>query len=280
MRLVAFLQLFNENETENLVRVLENCRKWADDIYIYDDCSTDGSQEVYKQYTEPQNIIHGIQREFNAELFHKKELFDLVKKTKPDWIGWIDGDTTLNKHLTENAKEFLADIEAQGFDGSSLHNINLWRHPSFFRTDNKFNGLWHIVFWKNTNKLHYAPIKKLHRPQYPVGMENIYKPSSNVPLLHYGFSSKLQIIKKYLIYKSYGQNGWALDRLIDETTSYSLEKVDSSFYPNGPPKNHETIEIPPAITYNEYRQFNSWEEFKKTDIFKELLNDNNCRNDL
>ena len=51
MRLVAFLQLRNELENGNLIRCLENCKKWADDIYIYDDCSDDGSQEIYQKYT-------------------------------------------------------------------------------------------------------------------------------------------------------------------------------------------------------------------------------------
>jgi len=273
MRLVAFLQLFNENETGNLVRCLENCKRWADDIYIYDDCSTDGSQEVYKQYTEEKNIIHGELREFNAELFHKQKLLDLVLKTNPDWIGWIDGDTELSKYMTENAKDYLADIESRGHDGSFLHNVNLWRHPAYYRADNRFNGLWHTVFWKNNGKLHYSPVKRLHQRQYPIGMENVFKPESKWPLVHYGFASKLQIVKKYLTYKSYGQHGDPLDRLIDERT-LDIYLVPPDYYPNGTPEGYNVIEKPQKLTYDEYRNLTcNWEEFKLTKAYEELRNE-------
>jgi len=104
MRLVAFLQLYNELENGNLIRCLENCKRWADDIYIYDDCSTDGSQEVYTQYTEKKNIILGSTHDFSMELFHKQQLLDLVLGSNPQWIGWIDGDCVLCKELTERCK--------------------------------------------------------------------------------------------------------------------------------------------------------------------------------
>ena len=97
MRIVAFLQLYNELENGNLVRCLENCTKWADDIYIYDDCSDDGSQDVYLKYTERGNIIFGSERNFKKELFHKQSLLEMALKSRPDWIGWIDGDTTLKR---------------------------------------------------------------------------------------------------------------------------------------------------------------------------------------
>jgi len=264
MKVIAFLQLHNELENGNLVRCLENCRKWADDIFIYDDLSNDGSQEIYKKYTSPQNIILGTVRDFTEELFHKQKLLTLALRSKPDWIGWIDGDTTLCKELTNNCKDYLKTLDQMGKDGSTLHNLNLWRHPAFYRTDNKFNGLWHTVFWKNNGNLHYEPIKKLHRRQYPIGMENIYRPSNDIPLLHYGFSSERLIIKKYLTYKSYGQKGWPLDRLIDEQTSFVLGKAKKHWYPEeNLPKDFDTAVMPTPLTYDKIRNLNSWEEYKR-----------------
>lgn len=271
MRLVAFLQLFNENETGNLVRCLDNCKVWADEIFIYDDCSTDGSQDIYKMYTDDSHIIYGTKREFDAELFHKQQLLNLVLKTDPQWIGWIDGDTTLCKHLTRNVKEYLLELQEKGFDGCFLHNLNLWRHPAFYRLDSSFNGLWHVVFWKNNKVLRYEPTKRLHGQQYPIGMQTIFQASPQYPLLHYGFSSELQIVKKYLTYKSYGQSGDNLDRLINEKT-LSLVKVDKAFYPDDPPQDYDLAETPKPITYDKYKKYNTWEEFKSTDLYTELLN--------
>lgn len=266
MRVVAFLQLHNELENGNLIRCLENCKRWADDIFIYDDCSTDGSQSIYTKYTDPKNIILGRTRDFTDELFHKQQLLDLTIGSKPDWIGWIDGDTILCKQITEDCKGYLRTLDQMGKDGSYLHNLNLWRHPAFYRTDNAFNGLWHVVFWKNTGRLFYNPIKKLHQQQYPNGLQSVYRPSDDIPLVHFGFSSYRLIIKKYLTYKSYGQCGWALDRLIDEQTSFALEKSKKHWYPteNLPP-DFDTALVPTPMTYNEVRNLQRWEEYKNAE---------------
>lgn len=263
MRLMAFLQLFNELENGNLIRCLSNCRKWADEIFIYDDCSSDGSQEVYKQYTSEKNIIYGVKREFKAELFHKQQLLALVLKSNPDWIGWIDGDAILCKHLTENAKDFLAGIESCGHDGCFLHNINLWRHPAYYRVDNKYDSLGHLVFWKNNGHLYYQPVKKLHRKQYPIGMENVSGTPGGLPLLHFGFSSKRLIIKKYLTYKECGQTGWHLDRIIDELTTFGLRKTPKEWFPIGTlPDDFDIAPRPQPLSYDEIRSLSSWQEYK------------------
>ena len=121
MKLVAFLQLYNENETGNLRRCLDNCKKWADEIFIYDDCSIDGSQEVYLEYTDKDHIIFGTTRNFTEELFHKQQLLELTLKSNPDWIGWIDGDTTLSRTLTENCKQILEELPK-----NNLHSYEGW----------------------------------------------------------------------------------------------------------------------------------------------------------
>jgi len=272
MRLVSFLQLRNELENGNLVRCLENCKRWSDDIFIYDDCSDDGSQEVYEKYTDKKNIIFGAKKEFNMEQFHKQQLLTLALKTNPDWIGWIDGDTILDRRLTDDCRGYLQGIDDQGFDHARLHNLNLWRHPSFYRMDNSFNNLWHVVFWKNNGKLHYNPKPRLHYPGNPQGISKLHNIEYGYHLLHYGFATKLQIVKKYLTYKSYGQRGWDLDRLIDEKSSYDLVRVEKGCYPEeNVEADHDTAPVPPALTYDEYRGFNSWEEFRGTDLHKQLL---------
>lgn len=274
MRLIAFLQLRNEFENGNLIRCLENCKKWADDIYIYDDCSDDGSQDIYLKYTDASKIIMGEKRQFDRELFNKQKLLNLALKSNPQWIGWIDGDTILDRRLTNSCKEILDGVGRKGYGAVKLHNLNLWRHPAFYRLDNRFNDLWHVVFWKNNGNLHYTPTASLHQRQYPKGIGKIYALEYGYHLLHYGFSTKKQIVKKYLTYKSYGQSGWDLDRLIDEITSWEVLKVEKECFPlENVPQDYDCIKMPSQLTYNEYRAFNSWEEFKLTDLYKELDNE-------
>ncbi len=270
MKLVAFLQLYNELENGNLRRCLENCSKWADDIFIYDDCSDDGSQEVYTEYTDRKNILSGQERKFHEELFHKQRLLELTLKSNPDWIGWIDGDAILDRFLMESCRNFLNMIEEKGYEAVKAHNMNLWRHPAYYRLDNKFNASWPVVFWKNKGTLHYDPTASLHRRQYPqgIGKSKIYKAPPDVHLLHYGFSSEMLIAKKYLVYKALGQRGWALNRIIDEQSSFVLDKVPRELFPEeNIPDDYDVALAPQPLRYDEYRKHHSWEEYRafKTD---------------
>jgi hypothetical protein len=90
VKLVAFIQMFNESSRGNLRRCLGNCKQWADDIVIYDDASTDDSVAVAREYTD--HIIVGKENCFRRELYHKEELLEYALTLSPDWIFWIDCD--------------------------------------------------------------------------------------------------------------------------------------------------------------------------------------------
>jgi len=264
MKIVAFLQLYNEYAKGNLVRCLDNCKKWAKDIFIYDDCSNDGSQEIYLRYTEPKNIILSQERRFRNEIFNKQCLLELTLASNPDWIVWQDGDAILDHQLTLNLESILGSVQNEGCEGMKVHYLNLWRHPAYYRLDNKFNNLWTLSFWKNTGQLRYEPTEGLHHPQYPLGIDLCKIAKRDHQIIHFGFSSEEQIVRKYLTYKSVGQTGYALDRLVDEQTSFVIEKAKKEWYPEeNIPIDFDTASAPQPITYNEYREFNSWEEFLK-----------------
>jgi hypothetical protein len=260
VKIAAFLQLRNELENGNLVRCLGNCRLWADDIFIYDDASTDDSRSIYLDYTPQDHIICGDVREFDREIYHKSALLSLVLSGSPDWVVWIDGDAILDRGWTNEARQRLSFYGSKGYDHIFIHNLNLWRSPCYYRKDNSFNDLNPPVFWKNTGKLNYRDLPGLHQQQYPDGMElGVLAPGN---LLHYGFASYENIVRKYLTYKSYGQYGWSLNRLIDEST-LSLERVPDGLYPednipvcDGP--------MPSPISFDEVREFVSWESYQKS----------------
>lgn len=266
-RVVAFLQLYNESSNGHLERCLTNCSDWADEIFIYDDGSTDGSHEVYWDYTDRRNVILGERNDFNGEIAHKAELLKLALSSEPDWIGWIDGDDTLDRYLTENLQDMIEECERMECDGMEIRNLNLWKHPAYARMDSMFNDCLKVNFWKNTGYLHYANQSPgLHRHQHPDGITNIAE-VHNRHLLHYGFSDREWIIQKYLTYKSLGQSGWPLNRLIDEITNFDLVKVPEEVYPaNQVPEDWATAEMPLAEKYNEIRRFASWDEYLEAKI--------------
>jgi glycosyltransferase involved in cell wall biosynthesis len=269
MKIAIYLQLQDELEKGNLRRCLNNCKQYADYIFIYDDCSKDGSQDVYKEYVDPSHIILGTEPSFHREMFIKQQLFELAIKTNADWLGWVDGDAILDRQFTLNLKAILEQKSKEGIETIQTHYTNLWRSDSFCRMDNLFNDLYIYPFWKNNGRLHYKPYDGLHQPQYPLGTGK----ATVIPyrFIHYGFSTEYQIVRKYLMYKGLGQAGYYLDRLIDES-SLVLKRLDISMYPvENIPVNHLKVPLPQKLTYNEYRKFPNWEEFKKSSVYKELV---------
>lgn len=257
--IAAFLQLYNESKNGNLIRCLDNCRKWSDEVFIYDDCSTDDSMDVYKQYNA--KVIRGESRNFGNEIFNKQKLLDLVLDSNPEWIVWQDGDAIMSGNFTSNMRSILGDLGKSGHDGAKIHYMNLWRHPAYYRLDSAFNGLSIVAFWKNNGRLKYDVGPGLHKPQCPNGMQNIYEFGRDEHIIHYGFASEINIARKYLTYKSFGQTGIDLDRLIDERC-LSLRKVPKSLYPpENIPNDYDVAQAPIAISYDDYRQYNSWEDF-------------------
>jgi len=261
MKIVAFLQLYNELEKGNLERCLENCKIWANDIVIYDDCSTDGSFNFYLKYTDRKNIIVGKQNEFRKELFHKNELLKLALSLSPDWIGWMDGDAIFDRFTTENIREVID--RAGNNDGIYFHYLNLWKSESWFRLDNQFNDLNICGLWRNNGRLHYNPSESLHLQQFPIGIGQVV--ISGREILHYGFSSREKIIEKYLRYKACGQTGWALERLIQESQTYNISKAPKDWYPiNEIPKDYDFSPYPIPESYEDVTRYNSYEEYSKT----------------
>ncbi len=260
--IASFLQLRNESENGNLRMCLNNCSKYADEIFIFDDHSTDDSRDVYLEFTKEKNIIFADDLSFKRELFNKQMLLELVLKRKPDWIVWQDGDAIFDRYITSECKHLLSSLDKDGFDGCGVHLLNLWRHPAFYRKDGGYNDLVYCCFWKNNGKLHYDPKEGLHFPQHPKGMEKISRLPDLNGILHYGFASEERIVKKYYMYKSLGQTGWKLDRLLDERSSFELAKVPKMMFPiENIPKDYDEIARPAPLKFDEYRPFSSWDEY-------------------
>lgn len=263
MRIAAFCQLYNELEKGNLLRFLNNVSLWSDELFIYDDASTDGSQDIYRKYTDDKRIIYGERRDFVMELAHKQMLLEVVQGTDPDWIVWMDGDAVMEAKIVFQLREILQRADEQGIDGVAFHNMNLWRSPSYYRVDEHFDGYHPEACWKNNGHLKFKVVPKLHQSQHPQGMRKMVH--TDLRILHYGFSSLEGVLRKYLTYKSLGQVGWELNRLIDEKTSFDLKKVPAELYPPGClPPDHETAVKPEPLTYDEYRGIASWEEYQST----------------
>jgi len=226
-KLIGFAQLRNElskGNLENWFKQMSVC----DYIYIFDQNSDDGSIEFYKKFKNCVVIESKINR-FKEELICKNELLTKLLSDHPDtnWILWLDGDLLLDGRLLDNNGEKLKNLCAQGdklnVDAYAFDHYNLWRSDIHYRVDNQYhslNGNW-VPLWRNNGNLKFNEVRGLHNIQYPNGLTNIYK--SGYSVIHRGFSTDYQIMLKYEIYKANGQIGWALERLLDESTLSVIE---------------------------------------------------------
>jgi hypothetical protein len=223
MKIIAFTQLHNEYEKGNLINWFKSV-EFCDYIFIYDQNSTKVNKDYYKKFNNT-FVIESKTNNFKNELFCKATLLKELLNQHPDvdWIFWMDGDTILNKFATrENIESILMTCQekAPNIDALSLGHKNLWRSDTEYRIDNEYdwfdkNG--RPAFWKNNGKLYFPEQSGLHMRQYPNGLTNIVR-IKNPFLIHRGFATDEQIIERYKYYKSQGQNGWELERLIDEET--------------------------------------------------------------
>jgi len=199
MVIYAFIQMFNESQTGNLKRCLENVKEWADDIIIYDDKSTDDSVELAKKYTN--NIILGDKNEWTKETFNKQKMLNYIHnmKKKPDWILWVDCDEILDNTSVKNIKKFCEDKYNGNVDAYALQQINLWRSEIYYRTDGalygeKYGGAgWFIRLWKYNENLKMNEQIGADQRLYPINIKNIEP--CDFKIIHYGFSNYKQTMK-------------------------------------------------------------------------------------
>lgn len=222
MSIIAFSQLHNELEKGNLENWFNSVNSCCDKIYIYDQGSTDGSLEYYKKFDNTV-VISSETNNFKNEIFCKDKLLNLLQEKEgyDNWIFWLDGDTITSSSINKKSLKEITTNTNLNF--LKFRHYNLWRSDIFYRVDNSYHGFFNkgaVCLWRNSSTLKYTPVEGLHLQQYPgpqqyIGQEAIIE---GYYLIHRGFATDYQLVKKYEIYKQNGMSGWALERLLDETT--------------------------------------------------------------
>ena len=229
--------LRNELKNGNLENWFK-CMEICDYIYIFDQDSDDGSKEYYKQFDNCV-VIESPTNRFEETVFCKQELLEkiLLDHSDVDWIFWIDGDTILDSRLLKNdgkpIKSLLKSIEEKGYDGLRLGHLNLWRSDTWYRVDDLydyFDNVGRVPFWRNNGKLSFDLVYGIHvnQNEMPTGVNNIFD-AKQYKLIHRGFATDQSILEKYHLYKSKGQTGWALDRMINEEGLTCIQADDKIF---------------------------------------------------
>lgn len=176
-----------KNEEQNIRACLESV-KWADEIIVVDDVSTDKTVEICKEYTEKIFIN-------NSGLdFHKNKNLG-IEKAQGEWVLSIDADEIVTPELKEEI------VLATTFQFPDIIGYYISRRNYFFKKWIKGCGWYpdYIIrlFRKGSatwplEAIHQAPeIKDKNQVRFLTG-----------PLLHYSYHSFNQYFEKFNHYTS------------------------------------------------------------------------------
>ncbi|MEM5815775.1 MAG: glycosyltransferase family 2 protein [Candidatus Aenigmatarchaeota archaeon] len=226
MKIVGLVKFYNEEE--HLERCLKCLSEICDEIVCCNDSSTDNSLSIAKKYT---GYIINMPNDFENESYHKQKMLEYaISEIKDiDFFVHIDPDEIFDRYAKEGIRKLCNLAIEFNIDGFSFHVINLWKSKCWYRVDNMFNDLWKVALWKNHEGIRFDISRGLHKPQHPITLKNI-KPT-RLEIIHFGFSKKEYIMRKYNTYKALGMSGWALNRIIDESRLI-LKPVNLEIFPD------------------------------------------------
>jgi hypothetical protein len=236
VNIIGFAQLRNELSKNNLINWFKSMNTICDKIYIYDQNSTDGSLDFYKNFDNVHVITSNINN-FSNEILCKQELLQLLQDNEgyDNWIFWMDGDTILEKNANKiNIKNMILKQQESFI---KFRHYNLWRSETYYRLDQGFHNFWHkgvVCLWKNSINLQFDLTPGLHKKQYP-GQKNFLNDNSimkEVSFIHRGFIRDDLLVKKYYNYRhNFGQTDLATENFFMNENNLIVEELPD-IYPD------------------------------------------------
>lgn len=247
MKLVAFSQMYNENTHKgvdgktNLKRFMDSISKYCDALVMFDDGSTDDSRQFVLSYLgigtlneiEIPGNVPG-ENNFKNELMHKARALEHCRRLNADWILWLDCDEVIEAKGERGGVKAMCESETK--DGINLFEINLWRTDRHYRVDELWAKGLFCRLWKLHDDLGFDIKEGLHNDLAPQGLNG--RSTGALKVIHYGYADDKSILRKYATYKSHGQSGNALSRMVNEQGLRVMSTparwfADKSF-PHGP----------------------------------------------
>lgn len=130
-KITAAMQIRNEAD-RYLQEVLEHLSLYVDEIVIVDDNSTDASLDICKKIEKVVRISELKENMFENEIDLRKHLFEEVRKTKPDWILFLDADEMLEDRALYELRPL---IEQDQYDWVGFRLFDFWGCRTHYRDD-------------------------------------------------------------------------------------------------------------------------------------------------
>lgn len=111
---------------------LQFCRR----VYVLDGMSTDGSRDVYREFSNV-SVIDQPDR-FDENVFLNMLLGKLKEENLCGWMLNLDGDELLEEEGVNWLRSFASEPHAEPHITVRFNYVNLWRSRRWYRTDARY----------------------------------------------------------------------------------------------------------------------------------------------
>jgi glycosyltransferase involved in cell wall biosynthesis len=201
MEIHAYIIAWNEEKI--LPFTLDYYSRFCEKIYVYDNMSTDNSDEIYKKYDKV--IVkkwNSPEKKYNDVVLSelKSNIYKQSRKHKVDWVIVCDCDEYLyHENLLDKLKEYKENgINIPKIDGHDMFSETFPNYDGKLLTDKVKIGsetydpmCKNIIFSPSLN-VTYMPGAHTNKVDNP-----IYSESAELKLLHYKFLGKDYVLERY-----------------------------------------------------------------------------------
>jgi len=203
------LTMVVKNESSRFLRqVLEEHRKYIDEAVIIDDGSSDGTIDLCYEVLEgiPVRMIHNDVSKFSNEIDLRKQQWEEVIKSNPDWILNLDADEIFEPRFAKEVRPLLreADVDLFCFRLFDLWNQDHYREDLYWKAH--FNYRPFLVRYKKEFVFQWKETAQ-HCGRLPENIFALPHSLSNLRLKHLGWSRPEYRLEKYLRYHALDPNG-------------------------------------------------------------------------
>ncbi|HEY8911416.1 MAG TPA: glycosyltransferase [Desulfosporosinus sp.] len=199
---ITLAMLVRNEASRYLESVLKQASLYIDEAVILDDASEDNTIEICKTALKgiALTIVSNPETGFNNEIVLRKQLWEIVIATKPDWILILDADEVFEDKASEVLKELA---KVQEVDHYSFRLYDMWKENSY-REDTYWRA--HTVYrpfmvryvadcnwvWRETPQ---------HCGRLPLNIYQLPGALSQLRLKHLGWMKEEDRLFKYNRYK-------------------------------------------------------------------------------
>lgn len=193
------------NEADRyLEKVLNHVVRYADQVVVLDDASTDNTVEVCKRCLAniPHSIAVNTEAGFHNEVELRKQLWNMAAATKPDWIMILDADEMFEDGIVQIMPHLLSNPNA---DIYLFRLYDMW-NETHYREDNywqahKYYRPFLVRFQANYEyKWQETP---QHCGRLPINIGSLRVVPCQMRIKHWGWARSSDRLDKYYRYKKH-----------------------------------------------------------------------------